>query len=153
MHCEQHNRCDLFGEHASLVPFEARGADTGLRRHPLARHPITAVMPVYFPTAEHLRMTAAILDKVFDEAVARVYVIDNGGAPEHLAEAAALFKALAVQQGARIRVIDAPGCNIHQLWNLGWQASLADFGDEVLIAFLNNDIDFRPGTLEGRPQI
>ena len=148
LHCEQHNRCDVFGEHARLVPFEARGADTGLRRHPLARHPITAVMPVYFPTAEHVRMTAAMLDKVFDEAVARVYVIDNGGAPEHVAEAAALFNALAVQQGARIRVIDAPGCNIHQLWNLGWQASLADFGDEVLIAFLNNDIDFRPGTLE-----
>ena len=148
LHCEQYNRCDVLGDHDTLVPFEARGADTGLCRHPLARHPITAVIPVYFPTAEHVQMTASILDKVFDEAVARVYIIDNGGAPEHAAEAAALFNALAVQQGARIRVIDAPGCNIHQLWNLGWQAALADFGDEVLIAFLNNDIDFRPGTLE-----
>jgi len=65
-----------------------------------------------------------------------------------VAEAAALFETLAAQQGARFSVIEAPDCNIHQMWNLGWQAALADFGDEVLIAFLNNDIDFRPGTLE-----
>lgn len=148
LHCEQHNRCDVLGEHAALVPFETRGTDTRLRRHPLARHPITAVIPVYFPTAGHVQMTAEILGKVFDEAVARVYVIANGGASMHVAEAGLLFESLAAQQGARLSVIEAPDCNIHQLWNLGWKAALDDFGDEVLIAFLNNDIDFRPGTLE-----
>ncbi|HEX7439864.1 MAG TPA: hypothetical protein VF319_07175, partial [Caldimonas sp.] len=148
LHCEQHNRSDVLGEHGTLVPFEARAEDTGVRHHPLARHPITAVIPVYFPSADHVRMTAEILDKVFDEAVARVYVLDNGGAAAHVAGAATLFESLARQQGPRLSVIEAPECNIHQMWNLGWKAALADFGDEVLIAFLNNDIDFRPGTLE-----
>ena len=146
--CEQRNRCDVRGMHGPLIPFEARGSDARVRRNPLAGHPITAVIPVYFPTSGHVHMTAALLDKVLDEAVARVYVIDNGGAPAYVAEAAAQFEALAAQQGARLRIVGAPDCNIHQMWNLGWQAALADFGDEVLIAFLNNDIDFRPGTLE-----
>lgn len=148
LHCEQYNRSDVLGEHGTLVPFEARRADTSVRRHALARHPIAAVIPVYFPTADHVRMTAAILDKVFDEAVARVYVLDNGGVPAHRAEAATLFDTLAASQGARLNVIEALDCNIHQMWNIGWQAALADFGDEVLIAFLNNDIDFRPGMIE-----
>jgi hypothetical protein len=148
LHCEQHNRLDVHGVHGPLLPFERRAADTGVRRHPLARHPVTAVVPVYFPTAEHLRMTAAMLDSVLCEAVARVYVFDNGGAPPHAGEAGALFETLATQHGTRLQVIDAAGCNIHQMWNLGWQMALQDFGDEVLIAFLNNDIVFRPGTLE-----
>jgi hypothetical protein len=148
LHCEQHNRCDVFGDHDRLVPFEERGSGTGIRRHPLAGHPITAVIPVSFPGPEHVQMTTAILDKVLDETVARVYVIDNGGAPEHVAEAARALAARVIEQGARLHVIEAPDCNVHQMWNLGWKAALADFGDEVLIAFLNNDIDFRPGTLE-----
>ena len=103
LHCEQHNRCDVSGDHGVLVPFEARGTDTGVRRHPLAGHPITAVIPVYFPGPEHVEMTTAILDKVFDEMVARVYVIDNGGAAEHVAEAARELAARAAEQGARLQ--------------------------------------------------
>ncbi len=148
LHYEQHNRLDVLGEHAPLVPFEARGADTAVRRPLLARHPVTAVIPVYFPSAGHVVMTADILAKVFDEAVARVYVLDNGGVPEHAAQFRTLCRELAARHGARLNVIEAPDANIHQMWNLGWQAALADFGDDVLIAFLNNDIDFRPGTLE-----
>ena len=148
LHCEQHNRCDVSGDHDRLVPFEGRGSGTGIRRHPLAGHPITAVIPVSFPGPEQVQITTAILDKVLDEMVARVYVIDNGGAPEHVAEAARELAVRVVEQGARLHVIQAPDCNVHQMWNLGWKAALADFGDEVLIAFLNNDIDFRPGTLE-----
>jgi len=148
LHCEQHNRLDVLGEHASLVPFEARGADTAVRRALLARHPVTAVIPVYFPSAGHVTMTADILAKVFEEAVARVYVLDNGGVAEHAAQFGALCRDLAARHGTRLNVIEAPDCNVHQMWNLGWQAALADFGDDVLIAFLNNDIDFRPGMLE-----
>lgn len=148
LHCEQHNRSDVCGEHAGLVPFEARGADTLVHRPLLAHHPVSVVMPVFFASTAHVAMTMAILAKVFDEAVARVYVIDNGGLPAHAAEFRTSCGLLAARHGARLCVIDAPACNIHQMWNLGWQASLADFGDEVLIAFINNDIDFRPGTLE-----
>jgi glycosyltransferase involved in cell wall biosynthesis len=143
----QYNRRDVLGEHPPLVPFEARPNDTGIRRHPLHGHPVTAVMPVYFPAAAHVEMTAAILDRVLGEAVARVYVLHNGGIEPHATQGGEL---LAKRSAAddRLRVVAAPDRNIYELWNLGWTAALADFGDEVLIAFLNNDIDFRPGTLE-----
>lgn len=144
----QYNRRDVLGVHAPLIPFEARPAHTGIRRHPLHGHPITAVIPVYFPAGEHVGMTAAILDLVLGEAVARVYVLDNGGTEPHAARGATLLEEFRAGAGDRLRVIPAPQWNIYQLWNLGWREALADFGDEVLIAFLNNDIDFRPGTLE-----
>jgi hypothetical protein len=108
-----------------LVPFERRGSATGIRRYPLAAHPITAVIPVSFLGSEHVRMTIATLDKVLDERVARVYVIDNGGAPEHVAEAARELAVRVAEQGARLHLIQAPDCNVHQVWNLGWKAALA----------------------------
>jgi hypothetical protein len=145
---EQYNRLDVAGEHSPLVPFEARAVDRSVRRHELAAHPITAVIPVYFPTAEHVAMTAAILERVLDEPVARVYVLDNGGRPPHLDEAAALFARLRERHGDRLCVLGAPGKTVYEMWNVGWRASLATFGDEVLVAFLNNDITFRPGLLE-----
>jgi glycosyltransferase involved in cell wall biosynthesis len=148
LRCEQHNRCDLIGLHDPLVPFETRDIDADLRRNPLVDHPITAVIPVYFPTAEHVEITEAVLQKVLEEAIARVYVIDNGGVEPFVSKAAAMLDDYAVQQGDHLRTIRAPGKNIYEMWNLGWKMALADFGDEVLIAFLNNDIDFRPRTLE-----
>jgi hypothetical protein len=145
---EQYNRLDVVGDHPPLVPFERRRTDRAVRRHPLAGHPVTAVIPVYFPAAEHVALTEAILEQVFDEAVARVYVLDNGGQAPHTAQAAALFARWRARQGDHLRVLDAPGLNIYAMWNLGWKAALADFGDQVLIAFLNNDITFRPGLLQ-----
>jgi hypothetical protein len=146
--CEQYNRCDVIGLHDALVPFEARDIDTGVRRNSLAGHPITAVIPVYFPAAEQVEMTFSILEKVLDEPVARVYVVDNGGVEPYISQAAEVFAGYGAKEAERLNIIRAPGRNIYEMWNLGWKTALADFGDEVLIAFLNNDIDFRPGTLE-----
>lgn len=145
---EQYNRCDVVGDHGPLIPFEARAIDRSVRRHELAAHPITAVIPVYFPSADHVAMTAAMLERVLDEAVARVYVLDNGGSAPSVEDAAAVFARCRAERGDRLRVLSAPGMNIHEMWNLGWTSALAEFGDEVLIAFLNNDIVFRPGMLE-----
>ncbi len=146
--CEQYNRGDVHGEHMPLVPFEARAADRGVARGQAAAHVLTAVIPVYFCAAGHVQMTADILERVFGEPVGRVYVLDNGGEVPFTEQARALLEGFARREGARLQVMAMPGRNIHELWNAGWLAALRDFGDEVLIAFLNNDIDFRPGTLE-----
>jgi glycosyltransferase involved in cell wall biosynthesis len=145
---EQYNRCDVLGLHAPLVPFEARALDRAVRRHELASHPVTAVVPVYFPTVQHVGMTDALLERLFDEAVARVYVLHNGGDAAQVEQAEAMFARHGTAQGSRLQVLAARDMNIHQMWNLGWSAALNDFGDDVLIAFLNNDIMFRPGMLE-----
>ena len=145
---EQRNRLDVSGVHAPLVPFEARPADRRVRRPLAAAHPLTAVVPAYFPTPAHVEMTLAMLAKTLAEPVARVYLLDNGGTAPHAAQASARLAGLAAGQGGRLRVVAAPGLNIHAMWNLGWTQALADFGDDVLIAFLNNDIDFRPGMLD-----
>jgi hypothetical protein len=145
---EQYNRCDVTGDHERLVPFERRAIDRSVRRHELAAHPIAAVIPVYFATAEHVAMTAAVLEQVFNESAGRVYVLDNGGCAPHVEEAAALFARWQAQEGERLRVLSAREKNIYEMWNVGWTSALAEFGDDVLVAFLNNDISFRPGLLD-----
>ncbi len=145
---EQYNRCDVLGLHGPLVPFDARKSDTTVHRHFLTGHPITVAIPVYFPTREHVRMTATFLEKVLSERVARIYVANNGGIEPHAGEGVALLEQLTAREGERLHTIPAHGLGIYEAWNLAWKAALSDFGDEVLIAFLNNDIDFRSGTLE-----
>jgi GT2 family glycosyltransferase len=144
----QRNRLDVIGRHEPLVAFEQRAADVGVRRHPLDAHPIVAVVPAYFPTAAHVEMTAQVLQALLRERCARVLLLDNGGTPPHAQDAGARWAALAAAHGERFQVIAAEGCNIHQMWNIGWRAALHDFGDQVLVAFINNDIRFRPGLLE-----
>lgn len=145
---EQRNRLDVIGRHAPLVAFEHRRADLGVQRHPLAGAPVVAVVPAYFPTEEHVRMTLAVLEALLDECCARVLLLDNGGLPSHRAQALEGLGTLAARHGPRLQAIGAEGCNIHQMWNLGWAAALRDFGDQVLVAFVNNDVGFRPGTFE-----
>ncbi len=145
---EQHNRLDVRGRHGPLVPFERRAADVAVQRHPLERHPIVAVVPAYAPTGAHVEMTERLLQAVLQERCARVLLLDNGGTPPHVDDAAARWAALAAAHGERFQVVEAEGCSIHQMWNIGWRAALHDFGDQVLVAFLNNDIRFRPGLLE-----
>jgi hypothetical protein len=145
---QQYVRHDVLGRHPTLLPFERRRGDTSLQRHPLNDHPLVAVMPAYYPTSGHVQMTQTALQLLLREPTARVYLLDNGGDPAH-AEAARTMQALLSQaHGARLQHIPAEGCNIYQMWNLGWTAALQDFGDQVLIAFVNNDIHFRPGLLE-----
>lgn len=144
----QYNRLDVYGEHTLLITFEARRVDVTVQRHPLDGHPITAVIPVYFAAAQHIEMTASILEKVLDEPVSRVYVVHNGGEMPYYAQGTAVLERYSIKASDRLKIISAPGETLYQLWNLGWQEALQDFGDEVLIAFLNNDIDFLPGTLE-----
>lgn len=146
---EQRNRLDVIGRHMPpLVAFERRAGDVGIRRHALAGHPVVAVVPAYQATAAHVDMTAQALDALLDECCARVLLLDNGGVAPHHGAALDRCAALAAAQGSRLQVIAAEGCNIHQMWNLGWCAALRDFGDAVLVAFVNNDITFRPGSLE-----
>jgi glycosyltransferase involved in cell wall biosynthesis len=146
--CEQRNRLDVIGRHPPLRSFEHRSADLGLRRHPLSGHPVVAVMPAYFPTSAHVDMTVAALRALLDENLARIYLFDNGGVAPHPGAARDQFAAIDAEHGDRFQVVAAEGCNIHQMWNLGWAAALRDFGDQVLISFVNNDISFRPGTIE-----
>lgn len=148
LHCEQRNRMDVVGRHPPLVPFEQRAADLDVRRPPLAGHPIVAVVPAWFPTPSHVAMTEQVLRDLLAEATARVYLLDNGGIAPHVDEARERWAALATEHGARLQVIAAEDCNIHQMWNVGWATALREFGDGVLIAFVNNDIRFRPGLLE-----
>ncbi len=148
LHCEQRNRLDVVGLHLPLVAFEQRSAGTLVQRHPLDAHPIVTVVPAYFPTAAHVEMTAQVLQALLDERCARVLLLDNGGAAPHTAAAAARWAELVAAHGERLQVIAAEDCNIHQMWNIGWRAALQDFGDQVLVAFVNNDVAFRPGLLE-----
>ena len=145
---EQRNRLDVMGRHGPLVAFERRGADVVLQRHALAAHPIVAVVPAYFPTAKHVEMTDVVLQALLHERCARVLLLDNGGTPPHVHEATSRWAALAALHGSRFQVIGAEGCHIHQMWNIGWRTALRDFGDQVLVAFVNNDISFRPGLIE-----
>lgn len=145
---EQHVRHDVVGHHPPLMPFERRPGDTALQRHPLSGHPLVAVVPAYYPTAAHVQMTQAVLQRLLREPTARVYLLDNGGDAVHAQAARAQQMALAQAHGGRLQRIAAEDFNIHQMWNMGWAAALQDFGDQVLIAFVNNDIHFRPGTLE-----
>jgi hypothetical protein len=144
----QYNRLDVCGEHTPLIPFEARDIDVLVRRSALDGHPLTAVIPVYFAAVRHVEMTSSILQRVLEEQVSRVYVVYNGGEMPYCAQGMDVLERYSVEEGDRVKMIPALGETIYQLWNIGWRQSLEDFGDEVLIAFLNNDIDFLPGTLE-----
>lgn len=144
----QHNRLDVVGRHGPLVPFDRRSGDRIVQRHPLERHPVVAVVPAWFPTAGHAAMTLQVLQALLAECCARVLLLDNGGDPAHRAAAAEGCAALARTHGERLQVIDGEDLNIHQMWNAGWRAALHEFGDQVLVAFVNNDVRFRPGTLE-----
>lgn len=144
----QHVRHDVVGAHPRLLPFEHRAGDTRLSRPALSAHPLVAVMPAYYPTSAHVELTDKALRMLLAEPTARVYLLDNGGEAPHVEAARTAQDRLAVDKGGRLQRIEAEGANIHQMWNEGWRAALRDFGDQVLIAFVNNDIVFRPGTLE-----
>lgn len=145
---EQHVRHDVLGRHPPLLPFEQRRGDTALQRHPLSGHPLVAVVPACYPTAWHVQLTQALLQRLLREPTACVYLLDNGGDAVHAQAARAQQAALAQDHGGRLQRIAAQDCGIYQMWNLGWTAALQDHGNQVLIAFVNNDITFRPGTLE-----
>lgn len=144
----QHNRLDVTGEHASLVQFHLRKGDTHIQRPALWGHPITVVLPVYFVADSHVEMTRRVLEKLLPEHVAKIYVMSNGGVGRPRARGMDMLGRASEESHGKIIICTAEGNSIYEMWNLGWRQSLEDFGDEVLIAFLNNDIDFLPGTLE-----
>ena len=144
----QYNRLDVIGIHEPLVCFEDRKLDVAVRRDPLDRHPLTAFIPVYFAAAKHVEMTAFIVEKVLDEQISRLYIAQNGGEEPHLSEGIKILKRYSARERIRFQIIEAEEKTIFEMWNMGWQRALEDFGDEVLIAFLDNNIDFLPGSLE-----
>jgi len=111
-------------------------------------HTTTAVIPVYFAAEQHVELTDSIVRKVLNEKIAKLYIILNGGTGSHLKKGKKMIKEYLNKNRDRLTLIEAPNNNIYEMWNMGWKAALDDYGDEVLIAFLNNDIDFLPATLE-----
>jgi GT2 family glycosyltransferase len=92
-----------------------------------------ADLPVYVvvPFKDRLDLTAQLIESL--EGYARLLLFDNGSEsppPEEWSS------------------IPAAGMNIHQMWNAGVEAALAESGGRCNIAILNNDIKVNRGFLD-----
>lgn len=88
---------------------------------------IAAVMPV----RGRVDLTEAMLGRLAGEEIERILILDND---EH--GTAGQFA------GEKVHVVGAAGLNIHQMWNRGWDLAAG----ASAVWFVNNDIDFCPGT-------
>jgi len=101
--------------------------------------PIVAVVPTRFDTTYLLRLLPSLGD------IEMLYIMDNGLDSDRLS-----YLQQELLSNSTIRdatIIHCPELSIYQMWNLGWDAAIKDFGPKVNIAILNDDIYFLPGTL------
>jgi hypothetical protein len=85
-------------------------------------------------------LIAEVRGLLYEDAVDRVLVYDNGYGPD---DAARIRAALS---GPRCTVVDAAGWPLHRMWNAGWEWA-QEQGGEVSLAILNDDVSLPLGAL------
>jgi hypothetical protein len=101
--------------------------------------PIVAVIPTRFNISYLLNLLPSLTD------TRMIYIMDNGLDKDSLS---LLQQELLSEPSINdAMIIHCPELSIYQMWNLGWDAAIKDFGPKVHIAFLNDDIYFLPDTL------
>jgi len=101
--------------------------------------PIVAVIPTRFDTTYLLRLLSSLGD------IEMLYIMDNGLDSDRLSYLQQeLLSNTSIKDAT---IIHCPELSIYQMWNLGWDAAIKDFGPKVYIAILNDDIYFLPNTL------
>lgn len=112
-----------------------------------------SVVPYYptyvvIPFKDEPAMTKHVVELCLqEEAVEYVLLYDNGSSHETKVELSDWFETLDYN-GKEVRVIDADDLGIYAMWNAGWDWAIENENRAPFsIAFLNNDVDFIPGTL------
>jgi hypothetical protein len=101
--------------------------------------PIVAVIPTRFDITYLLNLLPSLVD------TRMIYIMDNGLDTDKLT--LLQNELLSNRSITDATIIHCPELSIYQMWNLGWDAAIKDFGPKVHIAILNDDIYFLPYTL------
>lgn len=123
---------------------KTRHAKTTYLSHEMYRQDFTVLEPAEVPTyavipvKDRWEMTSDLLDQLADEALAGVFVYDNGSTTETKAE-------LRKQKVAE--VFPADGLGIHEMWMAGVDEA-TERAPICNLLFLNNDISLEPGSVE-----
>lgn len=108
---------------------------------------VAVIIPVFFGEEEHVRMTWELVnDLLEDPSVACVRIEFNGGTTPWLGPGGAMLGRL-LARDRRVAVHNATGVGIYAMWNLGCAHAVQEFGADVKLAILNNDLVLAPSTI------
>lgn len=99
---------------------------------------------VVIPMKDRMDLTRSLLEQLAEQdEYAEIFVLDNGSSEETKAQLAD-----AADLPPRVRVFDATGLNIHQMWNAGLNEAQRRAWP-CNVAILNNDLKVGPRFLSG----
>jgi GT2 family glycosyltransferase len=105
-----------------------------------------APVAVVVPMKDRAELTAQLLDEIRRDTPVGVkvhtWVVDNGSQQDDTR-----MWLDVVAEASDVTLLRMPDSGIHEMWNAGARAAVADLGSRCRVVFLNNDVALAPGAL------